>query len=89
MKLAINEHQNRQQSEIAQSTDEEFFSRGQHCAGRFQTAVNDAQGDLDKRVQKAHDLEAQATTARQRWEDSQRGLRAEGSGNDIGTGSGK
>jgi hypothetical protein len=51
--------------------------------------VNDAQGDLDKTVQKAHHLEAQATAARQRWEDSQRGLRAQGSSNEMGTGSGK
>src|SRR5512143_129949 len=57
---------------------------GKYDAGRFQTAVNDAQGDLDKRVQKAQNLEAQATTARQRWEDSQRGLRALGSGTGSG-----
>jgi colicin import membrane protein len=59
--------------------------------GRFQTEVSDAQGNLDKAVQKAHDLEAQATAARQRWEDSQRRLQAqdEGSGNQTGTGSGK
>ncbi len=57
--------------------------------GRFQTAVNDAQGDLDKAVQKAHDLEAQATAARQRWEDSQRQLEAHGSGDQMGMGTGK
>jgi hypothetical protein len=59
--------------------------------GRFQTEVSDAQGNHDKAVQKAHDLEAQATAARQRWEDSQRRLQAqgEGSGNQTGTGSGK
>lgn len=62
---------------------------GKYDGGRFQTAVNDAQGDLDKRVQKSHDLEAQATVARQRWEDSQRGLRAQGGSDEIGTGSGK
>lgn len=59
--------------------------------GRFQTAVNDAQGDLDKAVQKAHDLEVQATAARQQWEDSQRRLQAQGDGtsSETGTGSGK
>jgi hypothetical protein len=62
---------------------------GKYDAGRFQTAVNDAQGDLDKRVQRVHDLEAQATTARQRWEDSRRVLPAQSSSDDIGTGSGK
>jgi colicin import membrane protein len=59
--------------------------------GRFQTEVSDAQGNLDKAVQKSHDLEAQATAARQRWEDSQRRLQAQGDGssNQTGTGSGK
>jgi hypothetical protein len=40
-------------------------------------------------VQKAHDLEAQATAARQRWEDSQRHLEAHGSSDQIGMGTGK
>lgn len=57
--------------------------------GRFETAVNDAQGDLDKATQKARDLEDQATAARQRWEDSQRRLQAKGSADQTGTGSGK
>ena len=56
--------------------------------GRFETAVNDAQGDLDKTAQKARDLEAQATAARQRWEDSER-LQAEGGADQTGTGSGR
>ena len=58
-------------------------------AGRFQTAVNDAQGELATAVQNAQSLEAQATAARQRWEDSQRRLQANGSSNQTGTGSGK
>lgn len=61
-------------------------------AGRFQTAVNDAQADLDKATQKAHDLEGQATAARQRWGDLQGRLQAHGSSsdsNETGTGSGK
>jgi hypothetical protein len=36
-------------------------------AGRFQTAVNDAQGDLDKSTLEAKELEFKATTARQQW----------------------
>ena len=55
-------------------------------AGRFQTAVNDAQGDLDQTARKARELEVQATQARQRWEDYQRRLEARGSGQ-TGTGS--
>jgi colicin import membrane protein len=55
---------------------------------RFQTAVSDAQVDLDKATKKAHDLEAQATAARQQWEDSQRRLEAQGS-SQTGTGTGK
>jgi chromosome segregation ATPase len=60
-------------------------------AGRFQTAVNDAQGNLDTATQKAHELEAKATAARQRWEDLQGRLQAHGSseGSQTGTGSGK
>jgi chromosome segregation ATPase len=58
-------------------------------AGRFQTAVNDAQGDLDKATQKAQQLEAQATAARQRWEDAERRLQANRSNNETGTGSGR
>jgi hypothetical protein len=57
-------------------------------AGRFQTAVNDAQGQADKAVQNAKSLEIHATAARQRWEDSQRRLQADGSGNQAGTESG-
>jgi hypothetical protein len=57
-------------------------------AGRFQTAVNDAQGNRDTATQKAHDLEAQATAARQRWEDLQGRLQAHGN-SETGTGSGK
>ncbi|HET9594566.1 MAG TPA: metal ABC transporter permease [Anaeromyxobacteraceae bacterium] len=59
---------------------------GKYDAGRFQTAVNEAQADLDKTAKKAQDLEARATAARQRWEDAQRGLRAPGSSDEIGTG---
>jgi colicin import membrane protein len=55
-------------------------------AGRFQTAVNDAQGDLDQTARKARELEVQATMARQRWEDYQQRLEARGS-SQTGTGS--
>jgi colicin import membrane protein len=58
-------------------------------AGRFQTAVNDAQGDFDKAAQNAQSLEVQATTARQRWEDAQRRLQAKRSSDETGTGSGR
>lgn len=58
-------------------------------SGRFQTAVNDAQGDLDEAVQKAQNLEVQATAARQRWEDTRRRLQADGSLDQAGTESGK
>jgi len=58
-------------------------------AGRFQTAVNDAQGELDEARQEALSLEVQATASRQRWEDAQRRLQAGGSGDQTGTGSGK
>ena len=58
-------------------------------AGRFQTAVNDAQGELDAAAQKSRALEAQATAARQRWEDSERRLQGEGRTDPAGTGSGK
>lgn len=60
--------------------------------GRFQTAVNDAQGELDKAQQDARALEAQANLSRQRWEDSQQRLQAEGGGyqpGTTGTGSGR
>ncbi len=56
--------------------------------GRFQTAVNDAQGDLDRAVQKAHDREVKATAARRQWEDSQRRVQVPGSSNQTGTGTG-
>jgi colicin import membrane protein len=58
-------------------------------AGRFQTAVNDAQGELDAAAHNAQSLEAQATTARQQWEQSQRRLQGAGSTNQTGTGSGQ
>jgi hypothetical protein len=58
-------------------------------AGRFQTAVNDALGELDAATKNARSLEDQATAARQRWEDSQRRVQAESSSNQMGTGSGK
>jgi hypothetical protein len=60
--------------------------------GRFQTAVNDAQGELDKAVQNARSLEAQANVSRQRWEDSVRRVQAQGGGyqpGTTGTGSGR
>jgi chromosome segregation ATPase len=59
--------------------------------GRFQTAVSDAQGHLDTATQKARSLEAQATAARQRWEDLQGRQQAHGSGDtdQTGTGSGR
>jgi hypothetical protein len=58
-------------------------------AGRFQTAVSDAQKELDKAAHNARTLEAQATASRQRWEDSQRRLQAGGSSDQTGLGSGK
>jgi hypothetical protein len=61
-------------------------------AGRFQTAVNDAQGELDRAVQEARSREADADVSRQRWEESQRRLQAEGGGaqsGTTGTGSGR
>jgi hypothetical protein len=57
-------------------------------AGRFQTAVNDAQGEADKAAQKAKSLEDQATAARQQWEDSQRRAQASGASSETGTGTG-
>jgi chromosome segregation ATPase len=66
-------------------------------AGRFQTAVNDAQGDLDKATQKAQELEAQATTARRQWVDAKNRSGSNGSNpasapdetkTDLGTGRG-
>lgn len=58
-------------------------------AGPFQKAVNDAQVDADKAMQHAQQLEAQATAARQRWEDSQRRAQSSGSSDQTGTGSGR
>ncbi|WP_248353252.1 hypothetical protein [Anaeromyxobacter oryzae] len=58
-------------------------------AGRFQTAVNDAQGEFAAATQNAKSREVQATTARQQWEESQRRLEASGSSEQTGTGSGK
>ncbi len=56
--------------------------------GRFQTAVNEAQGGLDEATRNARALEGQATAARQRWEDSRGRLPADGS-NQTSTGSGQ
>jgi hypothetical protein len=56
--------------------------------GRFQTAVNEAQGGLDEATQNARALEGQATAARERWEDSRGRLPASGS-NRTSTGSGQ
>lgn len=56
--------------------------------GRFQTAVNEAQGGLDEATRNARSLEGQATAARQRWEDSRGRLPANG-GNQSSTGSGQ
>lgn len=57
-------------------------------AGRFQTAVNDAQGKLDEATKKARSLEGEATAAQQRWDDARRRGQAEGSSDQTGTGSG-
>jgi len=48
-------------------------------AGRFQTAVNDAQREAEGAAQHARSLEGQATEARQRWESSRQRLEALGS----------
>lgn len=59
-------------------------------AGRFQTAVNDAQAELDQAETNARALEPQATEARQRWEDSERRVQApQEGGTPTGTGSGR
>lgn len=58
-------------------------------AGRFQTAVRDAEGDAAEAAGKAQTLEAQATAARQRWEDSQRRMPGDGRPEQTGTGSGR
>jgi hypothetical protein len=66
-------------------------------AGRFQTAVNDAQGDLDKSTLTAQELEAKATTARQQWVDAKNrsgsigkapASAADETKTDVGTGTG-
>jgi len=44
--------------------------------GRFQTRVKDSQKSFDEAVQKARDLDGQATAAEQRWHDLQRRLQA-------------
>ena len=61
-------------------------------AGRFQTAVNDAQGELDEATKNARSLEAQADQSRLRWEDSLRRTQARGGAyqpGTTGTGSGR
>jgi hypothetical protein len=59
-------------------------------AGRFQTAVNDAQAELDQAQTAARSLEPRVTEARQRWEDSERRVQApEDGGMPTGTGSGR
>jgi chromosome segregation ATPase len=58
-------------------------------AGRFQTAVRDAEGEAAEAAGKAQTLEAQASAARQRWEDSQRRMPVEGRPEQTGTGSGR
>jgi chromosome segregation ATPase len=58
-------------------------------AGRFQTAVSDAQGKLDEAVRNAQSAEAQASAARQRWEDFRQRLEAAGGSTPTGTGSGR
>lgn len=59
-------------------------------AGRFQTAVNEAQGRFDEAARHARSLELQATAARQRWEDAERRLQASRGGSlETGTGSGR
>jgi hypothetical protein len=61
-----------------------------YAAGRFQTAVNEAQGQSDKAAQDAKSLELEATAARQRWEDAERRLQANRGGSiETGTGSGR
>jgi len=57
--------------------------------GRFQSAVGDAQGRLDEAAQNARSLEAEATAARRRWEDTRRQARPDGSSNETSTGSGQ
>ncbi|HEX9052842.1 MAG TPA: hypothetical protein VF841_20105 [Anaeromyxobacter sp.] len=56
--------------------------------GRFQTAVNDAQGKADEATRNARSLEAQATAARQHWEDT-RGRLPDSESNRTSTGSGE
>jgi chromosome segregation ATPase len=56
-------------------------------ASRFQAAVNEAQGKLDEATKNARSLEAQASAARQRWEDSRGRLPADGDSNRTSTGS--
>lgn len=58
-------------------------------AGRFQTAVRDAEGDAAEAAGKAQTLAAQATAARQRWEDSLRRNPVDGRREQTGTGSGR
>jgi hypothetical protein len=58
-------------------------------AGRFQTAVNDAQGEADAAANDARALEAQASAARRRWEDSRLQVPPADRGTETGTGSGR
>jgi hypothetical protein len=57
--------------------------------GRFQSAVNDAQAQLDETTRDARNLEVQATAARQRWEDTRRRLSADAGSNPSSAGSGQ
>ncbi|HEX9291719.1 MAG TPA: hypothetical protein VF904_19550 [Anaeromyxobacteraceae bacterium] len=52
---------------------------GKYDAGRFQTRVNDAQNRFDQDLQKARQLEGQATASQQRWQDLQKQMQARGS----------
>ncbi len=51
---------------------------GKYDAGRFQSRVNDAQKRFDQDLQKARQLEGQATASQQRWQDLQKQLQARG-----------
>lgn len=47
-------------------------------ASKFQSQVNDAQKSFDDSMQKARDLDGQASASRQQWEDLQRQMQARG-----------
>jgi chromosome segregation ATPase len=51
---------------------------GKYDAGQFQTRVNEAQKSFDVALQKARELEGQATASQQRWEELQKQIQARG-----------